>query len=206
MRIGARQGKSDYQFTLWSADLAELRRIGPLVADRLRAVPGIVDVTTDQEAGGLQADVLIDRPTAAQLGVGVRDIVSALNDVFAQRQIAVIYGERNQYRVVLAVEPRLGRTPEDLGSVYVPARGGTQVPLAAVASTSRSLAPLVVNHQGQFAAITVSYSLTPGVSIGEATQAIRAAVASMALPESRCIRNSRATRLPSPSPATTRPC
>jgi multidrug efflux pump len=184
VRIGARQGKSDYQFTLWSADLAELRRVAPLVADQLRGLPGIVDVNTDQEAGGLQADVLIDRAAAAQLRVGVQDIVAALNDVYSQRQIAVIYGERNQYRVVLAVEPRLGRTPDDLKSVYVPNRGGSQVPLSAVASTGRSLAPLVVNHQGQFAAITISYSLAPGVSIGEVTQTIRTAVAGMALPES----------------------
>ena len=184
VRIGARQGKSDYQFTLWSADLAELRRVAPLVADRLRSLPGIVDVTTDQEAGGLQADVLIERATAAQLRVGVQDIVAALNDVYSQRQVAVIYGERNQYRVILSVEPRLGGSPDDMKSVYVPNRSGNQVPLAAVASTSRSLAPLVVNHQGQFAAITISYSLAPDMSIGEATQTIRAAVSGMALPES----------------------
>ena len=184
VRIGARLGKSDYQFTLWSADLAELRRVAPLVADGLRALPGIVDVTTDQEAGGLQADVLIDRATAAQLRVGVQDIVAALNDVYAQRQIAIIYGERNQYRVILTVEPRLGREPDDMKSVYVPTKSGKQVPLSALASTSRSLAPLVVNHQGQFAAITISYSLAPDVSIGEGTQRIRAAVAGMALPES----------------------
>jgi len=131
----------------------------------------------------MQADLVIDRPTAAQLRVGVQDIVAALNDVFSQRQVAVIFGERNQYRVVLAVEPKLGRTPDDMKNVYVPNKSGSQVPLAAVASTGHSLAPLVVNHQGQFAAITISYSLAPGVSIGEATQAIRAAVTGMALPE-----------------------
>jgi multidrug efflux pump len=183
VRIGARQGKSDYQFTLWSPDLAELRRVAPLVADRLRVLPGVVDVTTDQEAGGLQANVLIERATAAQLRVGVQDIVAALNDVYSQRQVAVIYGERNQYRVILTVEPRLGGSPDDMQSVYVPNRSGNQVPLTAVASTGRSLAPLVVNHQGQFAAITISYSLAPDMSIGEATQAIRAAVSGMALPE-----------------------
>jgi hydrophobe/amphiphile efflux-1 (HAE1) family protein len=183
VRIGARQGRSDYQFTLWSADLAQLRNIAPRVADQIRRVPGIVDVNTDQEAGGLQADVLIDRPTAAQLRVGVQDIMAALNDVFSQRQIAVIFGERNQYRVVLAVDPKLGRTPDDMKSVHVPNKSGSQVPLAAVASTGHSLAPLVVNHQGQFAAITISYSLAPGVSIGQATQAIRTTVAGMALPE-----------------------
>jgi hydrophobe/amphiphile efflux-1 (HAE1) family protein len=184
VRIGARQGKSDYQFTLWSPDLAELRRVAPLVADQLRTLPGIVDVSTDQEAGGLQADVVIERATAAQLRVGVQDIVAALNDVYSQRQVAVIYGERNQYRVILTVEPRLGGSPDDMKSVYVPNRSGNQVPLAAVASAGQSLAPLVVNHQGQFAAITVSYSLAPDVSIGEATQTIRAAVSAMALPES----------------------
>jgi hydrophobe/amphiphile efflux-1 (HAE1) family protein len=183
VRIGARQGKSDYQFTLWSADLGVLRQIAPLVADRLRGVPGIVDVTTDQEAGGLQADVVIDRASAARLRVGVQDIVAALNDVYAQRQIAVIYGERNQYRVILAVEPRLGRAPEDIGAVHVPNRAGSQLPLAALASTDRSLAPLVVNHQGQFAAITISYGLAPDVAIGPAIERIRAAVAGMALPE-----------------------
>jgi len=114
----------------------------------------------------------------------VQDIVAALNDVYSQRQVAVIYGERNQYRVILSVEPRLGGSPDDMKSVYVPNRSGNQVPLAAVASTSRSLAPLVVNHQGQFAAITISYSLAPDMSIGEATQTIRAAVSGMALPES----------------------
>jgi multidrug efflux pump len=184
VRIGARQGKSQYQFTLWSADLAELRHIAPLVADRLRALPGIVDVSTDAEAGGLQADVMIDRAVAAQLRVGVQDIVAALNDVYAQRQIAVIYGERNQYRVVLAVEPRLARTPEDMGSLHVPSGAGSSVPLSSLASTGRSLAPLVVNHQGQFAAITISYALAPEMAIGEATEVIRSAVAGMALPES----------------------
>jgi multidrug efflux pump len=150
----------------------------------LRTLPGIVDVSTDQEAGGLQANVIIDRPTAAQLRVGVQDIVAALNDVYSQRQVAVVYGERNQYRVVLAVEPRLGRAPEDMTKLYVPNATGQQVPLFSIARTNQTLAPLVVNHQGQFAAITISYGLAPGVSIGSATQMIRAAVAGMALKES----------------------
>ena len=184
VRTGARQSRSDFQFTLWSSDLAQLRQFGPLVADRLRAVPGVVDVNTDQEAGGLQTDVLIDRPTAGRLGVAIQDITAALNDVYAQRQIATIYGERNQYRVILAAEPRLGRSVSDLAGIYVPGRGGKQVPLSSLARFSESLAPLVVNHQGQFAAITISYNLAPGQSLGLTTQAIRAAVDGMALPES----------------------
>ena len=183
VRIGARQGRSDYQFTLWSSDLAGLRRFGPLAADRLRTVPGVVDVNTDQEAGGLQTDVIIDRPAAGRLGVSIADITAALNDIYSQRQVATIYGDRNQYRVILAAEPRFGRSSEDLANVYVPGKGGKQVPLSAVARFSESLAPLVVNHQGQFAAITISYSLAPGVSLGDATPAIRTAINSMALPE-----------------------
>jgi multidrug efflux pump len=184
VRVGGRQGRSEYQFTLWSTDLAELRRIAPSVADRMRAVPGVVDVSTDQEAGGLQADLVIDRPTAARLGVAVSDIIAALNNAFAQRQVATIYGERNQYRVVLTVEGRLGRNPDDLTAIYVPASGGRQVPLSAVASIGRSLAPLVVNHQGQFAAVTISYGLEPGVPLSEGSAAIRRAISGMALPES----------------------
>jgi hydrophobe/amphiphile efflux-1 (HAE1) family protein len=183
VRIGGRQGKSEYQFTLWSGDLAELRRIAPLAADRIKAIPGVVDVSTDQEWGGLQANVHIDRPAAAQLRVGVQDIVSSLNDVFSQRQIATIYGERNQYRVVMAADPRLGRSPDDIASVHVPSKSGIQVPITAVATTSRSLAPLAVNHQGQFAAVTVSFGLAPDMSLGVATPGIRAAIAGMALPE-----------------------
>ena len=97
--------------------------------------------------------------------------------------MAVIYGERNQYRVVMGAEPRFGQAPEDLTKIYVPSRTGAQVPLSAVASTGRSLAPLVVNHQGQFAAVTISYGLAPGGSIGVATREIQDAVKGMALPD-----------------------
>lgn len=184
VRAGGRRGNSDFQFTLWSPDLKELRAIAPRVADRLREVPGVVDVSTDQETGGLQADVIIDRAMASQLRVGVRDVVAALNDLYAQRQVATIYGERNQYRVVLAALPRDARGPDDLAQVFVPRQGGGQTPLATVANFGRSLAPLVVNHQGQFAAVTVSYALAPGASMGETTAAIRKAVEGMALPDS----------------------
>lgn len=184
VRAGARGGGgSSYQFTLWGADLAALRDVAPKVADRLRDVPNVVDVNTDQEAGGLQAEVTIDRPLAAQMRVGVRDVVAALNDLYAQRQVATIYGERNQYRVVLAAQANEARSPQDLANVFVPRSGGQQTPLSSVATVTRRLAPLVVNHQGQFVAVTVSYSIAPGASLGETTAAIRAAVDGMALPE-----------------------
>jgi multidrug efflux pump len=183
VRVGGRYGRSEYQFTLWSADLPTLRRVSGELAERVRALPGLVDVSTDQETGGLQADVKIDRDAASRLGVSVQSIMSALNNVFAQRQVATIYAERNQYRIVLAVDPKHAQGPDDLASVWVPASGGRQVPLSSVATIGRSLAPLVVNHQGQFAAVTISYGLAPGISLSEGTRLIRAAVAATALPE-----------------------
>ena len=183
VRAGGRQGKSDYQFTLWSADLPALREAAPKVAERLRQLPGLTDISTDQENGGLQADVIIDRAAAARLGVAITAIDAALNNAFSQRQIATIYADRNQYRVVMSVASGRGGDPSDLGHVYVPGAGGKQIPLSSIARFGRSLAPLVVNHQGQFAAVTVSFGLAPGASIGEATDAIRAEVAAMQLPE-----------------------
>ncbi|MCZ8182504.1 MAG: efflux RND transporter permease subunit [Beijerinckiaceae bacterium] len=183
VRVGARQGKSDYQFTLWSSDLAGLREVTPRVVQRIRGVPNVTDVSTDQEEGGLQFDIRIDRDMAARLGVTIASIGTALNNAFSQRQIVTIYGERNQYRAVLSVAKGEGSDIVDLQRIYVPASGGRQVPLASLVTYARSVAPLAVNHQGQFAAITVSFGLSPGASLGEATQAIRRAVAEMRLPE-----------------------
>jgi hydrophobe/amphiphile efflux-1 (HAE1) family protein len=183
VRVGARQGKSDYQFTLWSADLAALREVVPRVTQRIRSIPNVTDVSTDQEEGGLQFDIAIDRDMAARLGVTVSSIGSALNNAFSQRQIVTIYGERNQYRAVLSVAKGEGSDIVDLQRIFVPAAGGKQVPLASLVTYSRSVAPLAVNHQGQFAAITVSFGLSPGASLGEATLAFQRAIAEMRLPE-----------------------
>ena len=183
LRAGGRQSSSQYQFTLWSADINELQHWVPLVVERVKAIPGIVDVTTDREQGGLQATVDIDRKQAARLGVRMQDIDSALNDAFSQRQISTIYRSRNQYRVVLEVDQRYQRDPNDLSQIYVAGRGNTQVPLSAVARVVRGVAPLVVNHQGQFPATTITYNLAPGTTIGQATAAISEAVGAMHLPD-----------------------
>ena len=183
VRVGGRQGKSDYQFTLWSADLSGLRESAPRVAEKLRALPGLTDISTDQEDGGLQIDVKIDRDAASRMGVSITSIGAALNNAFSQRQIVTIYGERNQYRAVLSVAKGEGSDLVDLNRIYVPSRTGKQVPLSSVATFGRSLAPLAVNHQGQFAAITISFGLQPGASLGESTSAIRQTVADMRLPE-----------------------
>ena len=155
----------------------------PKVLERVKQIPGLIDVTTDREQGGLQASVVIDRTAAARLGVRMTDIDNALNDAFSQRQISTIYSARNQYRVILEVTGKNQRDPNDLSQIYVPGRGGTQVPLSAVAHVERTIAPLVVNHQGQFPAVTITYNLKDGTPLQAATDAIQQAVAEMHMPE-----------------------
>jgi hydrophobe/amphiphile efflux-1 (HAE1) family protein len=184
IRTGARQSNSDYQFTLWSTDIGELYAWLPKVVERVKQVPGITDVSTDREEGGLQASVSIDRQTASRLGVRVEDISNVLANAFSQRQISTIYTQRNQYRVILEVEPRYQRDPGDFAHIFVPGSNGAQIPLTSLIRTEKALAPLVVNHQGPFPAFTISYSLRPQMSLDEATQAIRAAVAELHLPAS----------------------
>jgi multidrug efflux pump len=184
IRVGARQSSSTYQLTLWSPEIDELYEWVPKVLDKLREVPEIVDVNNDREQGALQASVTIDRMTAARLGVDIQDIDNALNNAFAQRQVSTIYTARNQYRIILEVDPRFQRELADMDRVFVPGRGDTQVPLTTVIKIERKLAPLVVNHQGPFPAVTFSYNLPPDVPLEEATQAIRQAVAELHMPDS----------------------
>jgi len=140
-------------------------------------------VSTDRQPGGLQANVIIDRTAAARMGVRVQDIDSALNDAFGQRQISTLFTQRNQYRVVMEIDPQYQRDPTDLNRVYVSGANNTQVPLAAVTKITRGLTPLVVNHQGQFPAITVSFGLGEDMTISEATRRIDQAVAEMHIPD-----------------------
>ena len=183
VRAGGRQSSSSYQYTLWDPDLDELLQLVPKVVDKVQALPELVDVTTDREQNGLQANVVIDRGAAARLGVRIQDIDDALNNAFSQRQISTIYTERNQYRVILEVDPLFQRDPSDLSRVYVASTSGTQVPLSAVARFEKGLAPLVINHQGQFPAVTVTYNLAPGVTLEQAQIAIDRAVAELHLPD-----------------------
>jgi multidrug efflux pump subunit AcrB len=141
--------------------------------ERMKTIPSIVDVSSDRQAGGLQLDVKIDRDAAARLGVRIADIDSALNNSFSQRQISSIYTQRNQYRVILEVDPRLQRDPSDIKNIYVPsANGGPQVPLTAVIRVSEGTTPLVVNHQGPFPAVTLSFNLAPGGTLDGALLAL----------------------------------
>jgi multidrug efflux pump subunit AcrB len=183
VRAGGRQSSSSFQFTLWSADLDELLRQVPRAVARMQALPELVDVTTDREQNGLQANVVIDRTAASRLGVRIQDINNALNNAFSQRQISTIYSSRNQYRVILEVDPLFSRDPSDLTQVYVDAAGGAQVPLSAVARIEKAMAPLVINHQGQFPAVTITYNLAPNVTIEAASRAIDKAAAELHMPD-----------------------
>ena len=182
--VGGRWSKSQYQFTLIDTDAEELFKWVPRVQDRIRRIPGIIDVTSDRELGGLQANVVIDRAAASRLGVRVQDIDNALNNAFAQRQISTVFTQRNQYRVILETDPQFQRDPSDLDRVFVAGRGGTQVPLSAVARFEKSNTPLSINHQGQFPAVTISWNNTAEMSLEGATNAVMQAVAEMHLPES----------------------
>ncbi len=183
LRVGGRQSDSQYQFTLWSSDIDLLQQWVPKVMDAVKAVPGVTDLTTDRDQGGLQANVDIDRAAAARLGVQVQDIDNALNDAFSQRQISTIYTQRNQYRVILELDRQYTRDPTDLTHIYVAGAQNTQVPLSEVAHVQRGIAPLVVNHQGQFPAVTITYNILPNFTIEDVTSGIEQTVAQMHLPD-----------------------
>jgi multidrug efflux pump len=154
------------------------------VVDKITAIPGLADVSTDREQGGLQASITINRQAAARLGVRIQDINNALNNAFAQRQVSVIYTQRNQYRVILEVDGRFQQDPADLDRIYVPGSNGAQLPLTSVIKIDRILAPLVVNHQGPFPAVTISYGLNSDMTLDEAQGAIRQAIAELRMPDS----------------------
>jgi multidrug efflux pump len=184
IRAGARQSQSQYQFTLWDANYDELVEWAPKVLAQMQKEPKLTDVATDRQPNGLQATVSINRSEASRLGVSIQSIDSALNNAFAQRQISTIYSQRNQYRVVLEADPGYARDPAKITSLYVPGSGGTLVPLSSVASIDRTLAPLVVNHQGQFAAVTISYNLALGSTLQDANDSVLRIVGEMHLPDS----------------------
>lgn len=182
VRAGARASESDYDYTIVSTDLDLLQKWAPLVQKRLESISTITDVSADRDPGGLQASITIDRASAARLGVRVQDIDNALQNAFAERQISTIYTQRNQYRVVLEVDPAFQRDPTDLDRVFVPAANGAQVPLSTVARYERRLSPLSIYHQNQFPSVTFSFALKPNVQLQAALRDVEAAVAELYMP------------------------
>ncbi|MFL5254295.1 MAG: efflux RND transporter permease subunit [Rhodopila sp.] len=183
LRGGGRQGGAQYGYVVISQDLAKMRHWALALEERLKQTPGIVDVSSDQDKAGPQADVVIDRDAAARLGIAIADIDNALNNAYSQRQMSTIYAQRNQYKVVLEVDPKLQTDPSLLDRLYVGAAGGAQVPLSAVARFERSTAPLSVRHQGPFAAASLSFNLAPGVALSTAETAVQDAARDLRMPD-----------------------
>ncbi|MFZ0951277.1 MAG: multidrug efflux RND transporter permease subunit [Candidatus Sulfotelmatobacter sp.] len=172
LTIGGRYGQAQYQYTIQGEDLNELNKWGPLLLQKMRSLQELRDVNTDQQDKGLQAQLVIDRDTASRLGVAAQDIDNALYDAFGQRQVSTMYRPLNQYHVVMEVAPQFQQTTEALQNIYLRSTGGTPIPLAAFTRFVPSNIPLAVNHQSQFPSVTISFNLAPGISLGQATQAI----------------------------------
>jgi len=182
IRVGGRPSDAAYQFTLQADELDVLRTWTPRLHRALLDVPQLADVNTDQQVKGLQTTLTIDRETAARMGITPRMIDTTLNLAFGQAQVSVIYATLNQYRVVMEVAPEYWQSPDTLKSVYVqsPTRG--QVPLSAFSRYEPTNTSLAVNHQGQFAAATISFNLPIGVSLSDATKAINATMVEIGAP------------------------
>ncbi len=184
VRVGGRQGTGTYQYTLQSDDLDALRTWTVRLQAALESVPQLTDVASDQETRGLQASLMIDRATAARLNVTPDIIDTALGNAFGQSIVSTIYTEKNQYRVVMEVDPRYAQGPDALKEVYLFSTTGQRVPLGAVAHYEFTNTPLSVNHQGQFAASTISFNLPEGVSLSQAGAAIEDTMARIGVPAS----------------------
>ncbi|MCL2831086.1 MAG: multidrug efflux RND transporter permease subunit [Betaproteobacteria bacterium] len=184
IRAGGRQSNAQYQYTLQADTLDELRQWEPRVRRVLAQLPELVDVNTDQEDKGAQTKIAVDRDAAARLGIDQRLISATLNDFFGQRQVSTIYNPLNQYRVIMEAAPRYLQGPETLEHTWLVTADGTSVPLSAFASYAPANTPLSVNHQGQFAASTVSFNLPENVSLSQASEAINVAMAKLGVPTS----------------------
>jgi multidrug efflux pump len=182
LSVGGRGSAAQYQYTLQADNLDDLTHWAPILQQRLAKIPELRDVNSDQQMHGLESAIVIDRDTAGRLGVDVLDIDNTLSDAFGQRQVSNIYKGLNQYHVVLEVAPQFQPGPDALKSVYIPSSSGKLVPLSAFAHYEHSNTALSVNHQGIFPAITLSFNLAPGASLGPAVLHIQAAQRELKVP------------------------
>jgi multidrug efflux pump len=182
LTIGGRQSQAQYQYTLQGEDLNELNDWAPRLLTKLRSLPELKDVNTDQQNHGLESSVIIDRDTASRLGIAAADIDNALYDAFGQRQVSTMYRPLNQYHVVMEVAPQFQRSPDALQTIYVRSSNGQMVPLSTFTHFGPSNTALAVSHQGQYPSVTLSFNLAPGISLGQATEVIEAAERSINFP------------------------
>jgi multidrug efflux pump len=172
LRIGGRSSNAMYQYTLQSDSVQELFHWGPILLKEMKRLPGLQDVNTDQQNGGLDEMLTYDRVTAAKLGLTIQSLDSELYAAFGQSEVSVIYTQLNQYYVVLEVAPQYWQSPDGLKNVYMQSSNGKDIPLATVAKNQTNTTPLAVNHTGLFPSVTVSFNLAPGISLSQATARI----------------------------------
>jgi len=184
LTVEDRVSRTQFQYTMEDADARELSRLSSQLVAKLRTLPELRDVASDEQTGALQADVVIDRDTASRLGILPAQIDNTLYDAFGQRQVSTIFTQLNQYHVVLEVDPQFQQNPGSFKDLYVKSNSGMQVPLSAFTQINTSTTSLAVNHQGQFPVVTLSFNLAPGKSLGDATKAIDQAEKEIGMPPS----------------------
>ncbi|HVH88219.1 MAG TPA: multidrug efflux RND transporter permease subunit [Terriglobales bacterium] len=182
LNIGGRGSNSQFQYTLQGDNLQDLLQWAPRLYEKMRTMPELRDVSSDQQNHGLEATVVIDRETASRLGVSPNTIDNTLYDAFGQRQVSVMYKDQNQYHVVMEVDSRFSQSPDALKNIYVHSSRGVEVPLSAFAHFEMSETAIAVAHQGQFPAITISFNLAPNISLGQAVTALDNAERTMGIP------------------------
>ena len=184
INIGAAVSKTQYQYTLTDVDSEELNLLAPKLLAALQALPQITGVTSDQQSTGRTLSLDVDRAAASRFGIDLARVDSTLYDAFGRRHVAKIYTTLNQYYVILEADTPFQEGPAALQRIYVKSQGGTEVPISQIATIRTTLAPLAINHQGQFPSVTISFNLAPGASIGPAVAAVQKAAADMHLPAS----------------------
>jgi multidrug efflux pump len=184
LTVEDRVSRTQYQYSLEDASAKELGYWVPRVLEKLKTLPQLRDVASDQLNNGLQASLVVDRDTASRLGINPQAIDDTLYDAFGQRQVSTIFTQLNQYHVVLEVDPQYQQDPDSLKSIYVKSVTGQQVPLSAFTHFEPETAPLALNHQGQFPAVTISFNLAPNASLGDAVKAIQQAENDIGMPAS----------------------
>ncbi|MEG9435459.1 multidrug efflux RND transporter permease subunit [Edaphobacter sp. HDX4] len=184
LTVEDRVSRTQYQYTLEDANAEELATATQRMVEKLKQVPELTDVASDQQLDGLEAHLVIDRDTASRLGITPQNIDDTLDDAFGQRQVSTMFTQLNQYHVVLEVAPKYQLNPRALDNIYVKSSNGTQVPLSTFTHFEERRTTLAINHQGQFPVVTISFNLAPGKSIGDAVAAVNKAKDELNLPRS----------------------
>jgi multidrug efflux pump len=184
LTVEDRVSRTQYQYTVEGPDSKALNAWVPQLVEKLKTLPDLRDVASDQQNDGLGLLLTIDRDTASRLGITPQMIDDTLYDAFGQRQVSTIFTQLTQYHVVLEASPKWQRSVDSLRDIYVPTTGGGQAPLGSFTQATPVSVPVAVNHQGQFPSVTLSFNLAPGASLGAAVQAIRGATTQLHMPAS----------------------